>query len=212
MSTSHDPASHDESVPVWRTASRGRCFAYLLPARDADIVKVGFSRDPLQRMRSLHERYFDYFDLERAVLVEVDYVREARSVEAFLKKELADGATWAPLVIRSAAGGRTEWFRGVGDRAAQTISSHAKSCGFVFHGCLRTWLHERWSAQVDALFDSTLHAFRGIEFLHHNGDAGLAKRQARMLTNLLDACEAVGLDLSERIAGPVLDWHRNGFF
>ena len=49
-----------------RFASRGRTFVYVLPCRDEDILKVGFSRDPLDRFRTLHRRFFPWAEGGRA--------------------------------------------------------------------------------------------------------------------------------------------------
>jgi len=40
---------------------------YVLPCQHDDILKLGFSRDPLLRMQTLHQRYFDFFDLDAAL-------------------------------------------------------------------------------------------------------------------------------------------------
>jgi len=204
------PEPGDDPAPAWRIASRGRCYAYLLPSRDEDVVKVGFSRDPLQRLRALHVRYFDFFDLDRGALVEFEHVRDARALEAQLKRSLADAATWAPLVIRSAAGGRTEWFRGVSNRAHAAMADHAQAAGFVLHANLREWLHDRLVSHADALFDTSLHAWRAIDYIEHNGDARSARLQERALRNALDAYAAVGVELDTRLEGTVLEWYRRG--
>ena len=95
----------DESFdsPVPRFASRGRAFVYVLPCRDEDLLKIGFSRDPLQRMRALHRRFFDFFDLDRAFLVATDRVRDARRIERALLTAFADRRSPAPLVVPDAA-------------------------------------------------------------------------------------------------------------
>lgn len=92
--------------------SRGPCHAYVLPCAYEDLLKFGFSRDPLGRMRSLHRRYFECFDLDRAILVETETVRDARRIELAWRRELTLHNAPAPLVVRRAAGGRTEWYRG----------------------------------------------------------------------------------------------------
>ena len=86
-----------------RFASRGRAFVYVLPCREEDILKVGFSRDPLQRLRTLHRRFYDFFDLDRALLVETDHLRDARAIERLLITGLADHRVLAPLVVPRSA-------------------------------------------------------------------------------------------------------------
>ncbi len=201
--------AEDHAAP-WRTVARGRSFTYLLPARDEDLAKFGFSRDPMQRMRALHVRWFEFFDLERGVLVEFDRVRDARALEASLKHMHCVEATWAPLVIRSAAGGRTEWFRGVSARAAEAMVAHATENGFILHANLRVWLHDHLLAHADTLHDTTLHAWQMIEYLRHNGEATSAGHRARTLRTALDAYVASGFDLAARLDGQVLDWYRDG--
>lgn len=64
-----------------RSLSAGRCHLYVLPCAWEDILKLGHAGDPLVRMQALHPRYFDFFDLDRAIVVETDTVREARDLE-----------------------------------------------------------------------------------------------------------------------------------
>ena len=78
-----------EYRPYPRSLSKGRAFACLLPCRQEDIAKIGFSRDPLIRVHTLHRRYFEFFDLDRAVLVAPDQVRDARRIEPPLLADLS---------------------------------------------------------------------------------------------------------------------------
>src|SRR5688572_27713655 len=89
--------------------STGRAFAYVLPCRHEDILKVGFSRDPLDRLQTLHPRYFEFFDIDQGLLIETDRVPDARSIESFLKAQLQEHQAPAPLVIPRSAAGHTEW-------------------------------------------------------------------------------------------------------
>jgi hypothetical protein len=52
----------EEDSPYPRFASRGKAYVYVLPCRDEDLLKVGFSRDPFTRFSTLHRRFFDFFD------------------------------------------------------------------------------------------------------------------------------------------------------
>ena len=112
----------DPREPNNRGPSRGRCFVYVLPCAYEDILKLGFSRDPLQRMQALHPRWFEFFDVDTAFLVETETVRDARDLELGLAKVIAEHNAPAPLVIRREAAGHSEWYRGahagaVADRA-----------------------------------------------------------------------------------------------
>jgi len=60
----------ETEAPFPRFLSRGRCFVYLFPCRERDVQKIGYARDPLVRLRELHRRFFQFFDLERGALVE----------------------------------------------------------------------------------------------------------------------------------------------
>src|SRR5690242_7613646 len=101
-----------------RFASRGRAYVYVIPCRDEDLLKVGFSRDPLQRLQAFHPRFFRFFDLDRAFLIGTDFVRDARRIERRFITTFAEQRSTAPLVIRDAAAGRTEWYRGVYPQAS----------------------------------------------------------------------------------------------
>ena len=76
-------------------------------------------------MQSLHPRYFDFFDIERAILIETPRVADARAVETALKRQLRDHRAPAPLDIPHDAGGETEWFRGAYEIIAATLDDYA---------------------------------------------------------------------------------------
>ena len=99
----------DTREPGNRGPSRGRCYLYVLPCAYEDILKLGFSRYPLARMQTLHPRWFEFFDLDRAFVIETDTVREARDLELGLGGVIAEHNAPAPLVIRRQAAGHTEW-------------------------------------------------------------------------------------------------------
>ena len=64
------PPDSGRSIP-----SRGRCFLYVFPCDWEDLLKLGISRDPLDRVQALHPRWFEFFDLGRGFLVEFYRVR-----------------------------------------------------------------------------------------------------------------------------------------
>jgi hypothetical protein len=92
------------------TAEKSGWFVYLLPLSDGSAFKVGFSSNPLQRIYSFSHRYFERFDLNQAVLLQMDSCDRVRSVEASLKQALAEARTEAPSWVPVEAGGHTEWF------------------------------------------------------------------------------------------------------
>lgn len=215
-SDTHQPTmstpAPDVDVPAeagWRTLRRGRCFVYVLPCRDSDVLKVGFSRDPLVRLQSLHARYFEVFDLDRALLAETDYVRDARRIELRLKHALSADATSAPLVIRDAAGGRTEWFRGAWPQATTLLEGICDEDGHLLHPQLSAWLRVRWFRDA-TLYEWSQQALQQLELATFNGAPDLARRLQRVLKNTLDACHAVGLRLEGKVPGAVVHWYRSG--
>jgi len=196
--------------PQWRTAARGHCYTYVLPCRDADLLKVGLSRDPLARFQTLHARYFEFFDLERGALVEMDHVRDARRLESRLKELFADNRAVAPLVVPDSAAGYTEWYRGVYPEALAVVEAARAAEGYRIHAPLRSWLRDRLDHD-DALFEWSLQMLKLIEFHHFNAGEVPRPGHDRSLRNVLDAYEAVGLALDERVPAAVLQWYRYGF-
>ncbi|WP_159015667.1 hypothetical protein [Cognatiluteimonas profundi] len=67
----------DPREPGNRGPSRGRCYLYVLPCAYEDLLKLGFSRDPLDRMQALHPRWFEFFDLDRRRTCRIAHVRLA---------------------------------------------------------------------------------------------------------------------------------------
>jgi len=54
----------------------GVCYLYLLPLAYEDILKLGIARDSFVRALAFSRRYYEFFDLSRAVLVEYDSRKE----------------------------------------------------------------------------------------------------------------------------------------
>jgi hypothetical protein len=102
----------DPREPCNRGPSRGRAYVYVLPCAYEDLLKLGFSRDPLDRIQTLHPRWFEFFDLDRGFLVESETVHDARDLELGLGRALIEHNAPAPLVISREAAGHTEWYRG----------------------------------------------------------------------------------------------------
>lgn len=91
-----------------RSPSKGRTFVYLLPWRDQDLLKVGYTREPLVRLRTLHRRYFEVFDLDRGLLLEADRLADARRIERDIIVRHAAQRSPAPLSVPDAAAGYSE--------------------------------------------------------------------------------------------------------
>lgn len=191
-----------------RFASRGRSFVYLLPCREQDILKVGFSREPLQRLHSLHRRYFEFFDLDRALLIETERVQDARRIERWFITRFADARAPAPLEVRRAAAGGTEWFRGVATEADAAGRELAEREGWSLHSPLRGWLRGRFEEHADSLYDWSLQLLDSIEYERFNLPADQqASRSARLLRHVLDACFALGMRGETFVSPRVMAWY-----
>ncbi len=194
----------DRRDPAARTLSRGRCFLYVLPwASHEDVLKLGFSRDPLQRLQALHPRWFDVFDLERAFLVETEAVRDARALELELRRALVAYNAPVPLTVQRAAAGHTEWYRGAFVQLAEAGRALAAR-GYVLHDPLRPWLRDALLARGDRLFSWT-QAMLELDELEWPAATTPGQRAVR---DMLDACVALDIPLEPVLPEAVLRWHR----
>lgn len=199
-----------EDPPYPRSLSKGRAFAYLLPCRHEDIAKIGFSRDPLVRVHTLHRRYFEFFDLDRAVLVETDKVRDARTIERCLIADFSDYQAPAPLVIAESAGGRTEWYRGAFVRIHQSLHALAESDALVLHDPMSGWLRGRIVGVTERMHGWTAGMHQAIEYAQHNlPDDRHAKHLQGVLCDVLDAHVALGIDVEALVPTVVWTWYRD---
>jgi hypothetical protein len=190
-----------------RFASTGRTYVYVLPCQGEDLLKVGFTRDPLQRFRTLHRRFYAFFDLEAALLIETEHLREARRIERLFIERWPEHQAPAPLVIPQSAAGHTEWFRGIRAPVCDFAHTLAQRYGHEVHAPLRAWLASRFLQRSDVLFDWSQRMLDFIEYQALN--VSLEERTdayALALEDALDACRSVGLDLDALVPGPVLRW------
>jgi hypothetical protein len=196
--------------PIPRFASRGRAFVYVLPCRDEDLLKVGFSRDPLQRMQTFHARFFDFFDLDRAFLIATDTVRDARRIEREFLTAFADRRSPAPLVVPDAAAGYTEWHRGAYADAIAMAESIAAKDGFVLHAPLRAWLRDRFVERGALLFAWSSKMLEAIEYERYNlPPSPRPSAIERALRDALDCLAELGIDIEPLVPEPVFSWYRN---
>ena len=93
------------SDPAW--------FVYLFTLTDCSAFKVGFSCNPFQRIHTFSRRYYERFDIRQSLLLRLEAEADARSVEATLKRELAQFRADSPTWVPPEAGGQTEWFSAV---------------------------------------------------------------------------------------------------
>jgi hypothetical protein len=199
---------HDRDDRPWRPAAAGASFVYVLPCLGEARLKLGMSRDPLSRLQGLHPRWFDFFDLDAARLVETDSVREARAIETRLKRALRAHNAPAPLRVSQAAGGHTEWFRGALEALEQETAS-LRAAGLRVHAPARPWLRDALEARAGLLFHWTE---RMLEAIDPDFAPPLSSRAPttleRTLRDALDACDALDLDPGPRVPVAVLRWWR----
>lgn len=181
----------------------GRCFVYVLPCAWEDHCKIGFSRDPLSRLQQLHRRWYEFFDIERGLLVETETVRDARDLELELRRPLAEHNAPAPLTVRREAAGHTEWFRGVAPQLTLAVEGLCQR-GYVVHAPLCDWLRPVLLARSDPLFAWTQAQLSPDEL---DGLAGPTPAQ-RMVRDTLDAYGALGIELEPLLPEEVWRWYR----
>lgn len=200
----------DESEsPIPRFASRGRAYVYVLPCRDEDLLKVGFSRDPLQRLQTLHPRFFRFFDLDRAFLIATDSVRDARGIERRYVETFADRRSPAPLVVPDAAAGYTEWYRGIYAEAESMARGFADDEGYALHAPLRDWLRALFVERGALLFAWSAKMLEAIEYERFNAPPSPTPSTIeRALRDALDCFDELGIGIEPLVPGPVFRWYR----
>lgn len=195
--------------PIPRFASRGRAYVYVLPCRDEDLLKVGFSRDPLQRLQTLHARFFGFFDLDRALLVATDSVRDARRIERRFIEAFAERRSPAPLVVPDAAAGYTEWYRGAYADAETMARAVCVDEGHTLHAPLRDWLRTVFGERSALLFAWSAKMLEAIEYERFNAPPSMTPSVLeRALRDGLDCFDELGIDIEPLVPGPVFRWYR----
>jgi hypothetical protein len=202
----HIPALRDPELHRRVCAAR-TAFAYVLPCRHEDILKVGFSCDPLARMQTLHPRYFEFFALDRVLLVGTETVGDARQVERELLRAAELHRAPAPLLVSAAAGGHTEWYRGAYPLLCAAATEQAVRGGYVLHAPAGPWLRQQLEKRGATLYETSGQLLRAIDDARAYGVvAGSLERQLR---NLLDARAALELDLMQCVPPAVLAWYQS---
>ncbi len=206
----------DRDDRPWRPASSGRAFVYVLPCSGEAILKIGFSRDPLDRFQTLHPRYFEYFDLDAAWLVETDSVREARAIERRLGDCVKDHGAVQPMSVRSQAGGHTEWYRGA-EEALASAADDLQRQGMGLHRPARPWLANALEARAGLLFHWSTQMLEAIggatgenSDVAFNDSTFADPAVARLywtLRNALDAYAAFALPWRDWVPAPVARWY-----
>ena len=195
---------------LWRADSRGRPFVYVLCSRGEDLTKVGFTHDPIQRFRSFHPRFFALFDLDRSLLVQVGRLAEARRMERLLIERWTEHRASAPLLVSAAAGGHTEWFRGIADEVGPFVRRIAERYGYPIYAPLGDWLRARFAERADQLYEWSSRMLAMIEWQSLNlPPPAQDRRYAQTLGDTLDACAAVNMDLAALVLPEVLAWYQH---
>lgn len=195
--------------PAPRTVSRGRAFVYVLPCRDRDLVKVGFARDPLRRFVDLHRRFHTFFDLDRGLLVAVDTVAQARALERALQANVAPSRAAAPLEIRAAAAGKTEWYAGVEPFVTAQARSLAAAGGHEVIAPLRTWLAKRLGEHADRAYDWAARLYEAmIEAQAYGQDV---RGVEDMLSLVIARYATVGFSVRTLMPDEVVRWYEERY-
>lgn len=191
-----DPAL-PEAIPL-----DGRCFTYVFPCAWEDYCKIGFSHDPLSRIRTLHPRWFEFFDLEAGALVETETQRDARDLELALRRPLKAHRAPAPLTIVARAGGKTEWVRGANAALQQAVQALAEH-GHRVHP-LRAWAQAALLRRGDRLYE-----WAGVQLPPEATELGCPPTPAlRNLRDVLDGYRALDIDPREWLPEHVWAWYR----
>jgi hypothetical protein len=178
-------------------------FVYVVPARFEDILKIGFSREPAQRIRSFHKRYFDYFDLDRGFLIAANDEQDARRIERLLAQRFADHRTHAPLVIERDPGGTTEWYRGAFPLVMQACTQLAHEGGYPPLISVAARIREELLREREHLFE---HATAVLDAVDGLGSDAIAREIAAAFRTSLDAFGAFDIDVDGFLSDEVKAW------
>ena len=181
----------------------GRWFAYVFPCAWEDFCKIGFSRDPLGRIASLHPRWFEFFDLDAGALVEGETQRDVRDLELELRRPLKLHRAPAPLTIAVRAGGRTEWVRG----ANVMLAAAVQELGERGH---RTWPLRPWLRAVMLERIDRLHDWAAAQLPADTLQGAGNMQVLQALRNVLDAHVAMGIDPAPCLPAHVDAWYGRG--
>ncbi|GAA5072681.1 GIY-YIG nuclease family protein [Lysobacter panacisoli] len=195
------------SDPDTHGPSEGACFLYVLPCAYEDLLKLGFSRHPLERMQALHPRYYEFFDLDRALLVETDTVRDARDLELRFGRALTEHGAPSPLTVRREAAGHTEWYRGAYRRLADE-ARQLRAQGHVVHEPLRPWLRKQLENHAQGLYDWAVALLESVQHEPAQLDAPELVGLRRRVVDALDAYVALDLDLDQHLPPALSQWQR----
>jgi hypothetical protein len=183
-------------------------FVYALPVRGEDWLKLGRSSDPLRRALQFSPRWYELFDLDAAALIELESTREAGVVELRLRHRLAEHRAVEPLLVRSSAGGKTEWLRGAGTQVLGEMQDLAM-LGHAIHLPARPWFRERLRPALAEVHPWTRGVWQacGLD-PDQPGEERPPEHAARILRNQLDGFIALDLPIDDQLPPAVAHWYR----
>jgi hypothetical protein len=184
-----------------------RAYVYVLPSMGEDLVKVGLTRDPFERFRAFHPRFYAHFDLARGLLVETRQLRDARRVERLFIERWPDHRAHAPTVVNEAAGGQTEWFRGIEAMLPEFATRVCERYGYTLHQPMKTWLTNRLAEQADTLYQWSSAVLDGIRQHALNDPMVRDLRTESMLRNMLDMYAAMDFQMERLLTSAVFEWY-----
>jgi hypothetical protein len=185
----------------------GRTFVYVLPSIGEDLVKVGLTHDPFERFRAFHPRFYAHFDLERGLLIETGKLREARRVERLFIERWPEHRACPPTLVNDAAGGHTEWFRGIEALVPDFAARIAERYGYKLHAPLKVWLREKLAEQADVLYQWASAVHRNIQEQSLYEPGLRDRRSESMLRDMLDMYAAMEFPLETLVPTAVFDWY-----
>lgn len=168
------------------------CYLYVLPTAYEDILKLGIARDPFARALAFARRYYEFFDLSRALLVEFDSRKEAQARETALHRHLDEWNALQPITVPSAAAGKTEWYRGAYATLREQIEAYAVR-GCIVHAPALPWWQARLCAERDRLYD-------WVVWLTRDEACPLPLQERRQrLADVLDAYTQLGVPFEDAV-------------
>ncbi|QBB70615.1 hypothetical protein ELE36_09690 [Pseudolysobacter antarcticus] len=156
-------------------------------------------------MAAFHPRYFEFFDLNRAFAIELDNVSEARRMERFLAASLHEHRAPAPLLVRDAAAGYTEWYRGAYGLLEQQ-GRRAQHEGHILHMPFKRWVRDQLEIRSELLFDWSQRMLDEIALDTSIGGLDSAALR-RTLSDAVDALVAFKLPPERYVPTTILEWH-----
>lgn len=180
-------------------------FVYVFPARNDDILKLGMSRDPFERLRSFHPRYYEFFDIDQGWIVQADDERNAFRIENELGKFLAIHNAMSPLQVDRRAGGHTEWYRGAMTPLRERAEAIVRAGGHPPIDKLGEWVPRRLITDASLMFEWSNTMLDGIDAYADTPQGSMLETTLR---NALDAYAFFQIDIRPYTTMDVFNWYR----